>query len=484
VTSPAPRTSPEPEAASRVLGARLRLAEAAPRLSLHELLVATIDEASALTGSSIGFYHFLEEDQVTLSLQAWSTRTTAEFCSAQGQGQHYPVDRAGVWADCIRQRRAVVHNDYAALPNRTALPPGHAQVTREMVVPIFRDDGIVALLGVGNKATDYVARDVEDVSALADLSWDVAQGKLMEERLRHSEAQLRAILDVVDQGIGLWDPEGRLVYANPRVRRLFELPTTTGSLDLHEVQFGLTAEDGSTLDDDGFPPSRALRTGRSESATLRFVDARGEERYVQASAHPLRDPSDGSMLGAVTSISDVTDLKRRQQSLEQVARHDPLTGLPNRLLLMDRLDLAMAATRRAGSMLAVCFLDLDGFKAVNDAFGHAAGDEVLREVARRLRGTMRGGDTAARIGGDEFVLLLSGARNRGEVERALERLAAVVAQPYRVGDRDTVHISCSVGVAAFPDHAADPQVLLQKADAAMYAAKTRGKGSFAWHPGS
>jgi diguanylate cyclase (GGDEF)-like protein len=94
---------------------------------------------------------------------------------------------------------------------------------------------------------------------------------------------------------------------------------------------------------------------------------------------------------------------------------------------------------------------------------------------------MRGGDTAARIGGDEFVLLLSGARNRGEVERALERLAAVVAQPYRVGDRDTVHISCSVGVAAFPDHAADPQVLLQKADAAMYAAKTRGKGSFAWH---
>ncbi|MGA8891648.1 MAG: GGDEF domain-containing protein, partial [Anaeromyxobacteraceae bacterium] len=129
-------------------------------------------------------------------------------------------------------------------------------------------------------------------------------------------------------------------------------------------------------------------------------------------------------------------------------------------------------------------LDLDGFKAVNDAHGHAAGDEVLREVARRLRGTMRGGDTAARIGGDEFVLLLSGARNHGEVERALERLAAVVAQPYRVGDRDTVQISASVGVAAFPEHAADPQALLRKADEAMYAAKARSKGAFAWYPGS
>jgi diguanylate cyclase (GGDEF)-like protein/PAS domain S-box-containing protein len=469
----------EPEAS--VLGARLRLAEAAPRLSLHELLVATLDEAGNLTGSPIGFYHFLEKDQVTLTLQAWSSQTSREICRAEGQGKHYPVDRAGVWAECIRLRRAVIHNDYASLPNRTALPPGHAEVVREMVVPIVRDGLIVAVLGVGNKPTDYDAQDLEDVSALADLGWDVAGRKLMEERLRHSEAQLRAILDVVDQGIGLWDVDGRLVYANPPVRRLFDLPSAGGDLNLQDARFGLTAEDGSLLDVHGFPPSRALQTGRSESATLRFVSANGEERFVMASAHPLRDPADGTLLGAVTSMSDVTDLKVRQHSLEAVARHDPLTGLPNRLLLMDRLDQAIAATRRSGSILAVCFLDLDGFKSVNDQFGHAAGDEVLREIARRLRGAMRGGDTVARIGGDEFVLLLSGARTRAEIDRALGRMISVARLPVDLPTHQVVRLSASVGVAAFPDDAADPQQLLRLADAAMYHAKLLGKDRCSWH---
>jgi diguanylate cyclase (GGDEF)-like protein len=473
--------SVEVDPAAKILGARLRLAEAAPRLSLHELLVATLDEADALTGSPIGFYHFVEADQVTLTMQAWSSRTTSEFCRAEGQGHQTPLDQAGVWADCVRLRRAVVHNDYASLPQRKPLPDGHAVVIREMVIPVLRDGRIVAILGVGNKPADYDAEDLAATSALADVTWDLAMRKLMEERLRHSEAQLRAILDVVDQGIGLWNPEGRLIYANPPVRRLFDLPGSGGDMNLQDARFGLAAEDGSLLDVDGFPPSRALHTGRSESATLRFLDGRGEERYVLASAHPLRDPVDGTLLGAVTSISDVTDLKRRQHSLEAVARHDPLTGLPNRMLLMDRLDQAIAATRRSGSILAVCFLDLDGFKGVNDQFGHAAGDEVLREIARRLRGAMRGGDTVARIGGDEFVLLLSGAHTRAEVDRALGRMISVARLPVELPTRQVVRLSASVGVAAFPDDAAEPQQLLRLADSAMYDAKLLGKDRWSWH---
>ena len=443
--------------------------------------MATLDEASALTGSSIGFFHFVEADQVTLTLQAWSTRTSAEFCRAQGRGQHYRVDEAGVWAECVRLGHAVIHNDYASLPTRKALPEGHAQVVREMVVPVQRDGRIVAVLGVGNKPADYGDQDLEDVAALADVAWDVAARKVMEERLRHSEAQLRAILDVVDQGIGLWSPEGRLVYANPPVRRLFDLPGTGGDLDLQDARFGLSAEDGSLLDVHGFPPSRALQTGRSESATLRFVDGRGEERFGLASAHPLRDPVDGTLLGAVTSISDVTDQKRREHSLEAVARHDPLTGLPNRLLLMDRLQQAMAATRRSGTLLAVCFLDLDGFKTVNDQHGHAAGDELLREVGRRLKGAMRGGDTVARIGGDEFVLLLSGARTRLEIDRALGRMVSVARLPVELPTHQLVSLSASVGVAAFPDDAVDAAQLIRHADAAMYDAKLLGKDRWSWY---
>ncbi|MBV5331937.1 GAF domain-containing protein, partial [bacterium] len=107
---------------------------------------------------------FVEPDQKTLSLQAWSTRTLEEFCKAEGKGLHYNVDKAGVWADCIKQGKPVIHNDYASLTERKGLPPGHTEVTRELVVPVFRGRKIVSILGVGNKSTDYTEKDVESVS--------------------------------------------------------------------------------------------------------------------------------------------------------------------------------------------------------------------------------------------------------------------------------------------------------------------------------
>jgi GAF domain-containing protein len=150
---------------------------------LDELLEATLNEAEALTGSLISFYHFLEADQKTLSLQNWSTKTKAEFCKAEGQGLHYDVAAAGVWVDCIHQRQPVIHNDYASLPHRKGLPPGHAPVVRELVVPVFRGERIVAILGVGNKLRDYTPEDVEMVSLLANLGWEITERKRAEEEL-------------------------------------------------------------------------------------------------------------------------------------------------------------------------------------------------------------------------------------------------------------------------------------------------------------
>jgi len=170
--------------------ARLRLMESAARLPLKELLIATLDEACALTGSCIGFYHFLEADQKTLSLQAWSTRTIKEFCKAEGEGAHYDIADAGVWVDCVRERRPVIHNDYATLPHKRGLPPGHAHVEREMVVPIFRKESIVAILGVGNKATPYEENDLESVTQLADLAWDIADAKRAGEEVHRLNAEL------------------------------------------------------------------------------------------------------------------------------------------------------------------------------------------------------------------------------------------------------------------------------------------------------
>jgi two-component system, cell cycle sensor histidine kinase and response regulator CckA len=178
-----------------IMLARLRLLKYASSHSLGELLQDTLDEAEALTDSVIGFYHFVDEDQKTLWLQAWSTRTLGQMCTAEGKGLHYDLDKAGVWVDCVHEQKPVIHNDYSALPHRRGMPTGHAEVIRELVVPVFRGDRLVAILGVGNKPVDYDASDIETVSLLADLAWDISERKRAEEALRASEERHVAELE-------------------------------------------------------------------------------------------------------------------------------------------------------------------------------------------------------------------------------------------------------------------------------------------------
>ena len=182
---------------------RTSLLEYAAEHSLAELLQKTLDMIGTLTDSPIGFYHFVEPDQDTLSLAAWSTRTGKEFCTAKGQGSHYPIDQAGVWVDCVHQRQPVIHNDYASLPHRKGLPAGHAPITRELVVPIMRSDLIVAIAGVGNKPSDYNDSDVQIVSHLADVAWTIAEHKRAEEALRQSGQRFRNLFQSMDEGFAL-----------------------------------------------------------------------------------------------------------------------------------------------------------------------------------------------------------------------------------------------------------------------------------------
>jgi PAS domain S-box-containing protein len=179
-----------------IITARLRLMEFVTDHPLRAVLQKTLDEICELVQSPVGFYHFVEADQKTLVLQAWSTRTVSEFCEIEGSGMHYSIDQAGVWVDCVRERKPVIHNDYATLPHHQGLPPGHAPVTRELVVPIFRQEKIVAILGVGNKPGLYDQQDVELVSYFADLAWEIAERKQAAEQLERKlreEKTLRTI---------------------------------------------------------------------------------------------------------------------------------------------------------------------------------------------------------------------------------------------------------------------------------------------------
>lgn len=178
-----------------ILQTRLHIMQFAANHNLRELLQFSVDEIESLTGSSIGFFHFLEADQKTLWLQAWSTNTLREMCSAEGEGQHYAVDEAGVWADAVRQRQAVIHNDYPTLLNRKGLPKGHAPITRELVVPVTRAGKIAAVFGVGNKAHDYTSADVELVETLADFAWDVIERQRAEIAMRENEQVIQRLYE-------------------------------------------------------------------------------------------------------------------------------------------------------------------------------------------------------------------------------------------------------------------------------------------------
>ncbi|HZV54142.1 MAG TPA: EAL domain-containing protein [Rhodocyclaceae bacterium] len=180
---------------------------------------------------------------------------------------------------------------------------------------------------------------------------------------------------------------------------------------------------------------------------------------------------------ATTIEADREDLAASEERLRAIAYHDPLTHLPNRMLFFDRLQLAQAQSARNGRLLAVCYLDLDGFKTVNDAYGHNTGDRLLREAAQRLRDAVRAGDTVARLGGDEFGLLLGELSGIEEVEQTLNRVLSVIAVPYRI-DSHSLTLSASIGVTLLPDGDELPEHLLRLADEAMYLAKAAGRNCF------
>lgn len=194
--------------AERLNALRLELLKAAATLTLDELLTLALDLVVELTGSLIGFYHFVESDEQSLVLQQWSTRTRAEFCKVEGKGLHYNIDEAGVWVDCVRQRAPVIHNDYESLSHKKGLPEGHAPVLRELVVPVIREDGVVAILGVGNKPTDYDDEDAAAVSYLADVTWHIVEHKRADEARQRSEERLGLIFETMPIG---W-AEHRMVF--------------------------------------------------------------------------------------------------------------------------------------------------------------------------------------------------------------------------------------------------------------------------------
>ena len=289
-----------------VLRARVRMSQLSAEHPLDDLLQVALDEAELLTGSTVGFFHLVGDDQVTITFQTWSTNTLRTSCSAQGKGEHFPLDHAGVWADALRERRPVIHNDYASLPHRRGLPSGHSPVVRELVVPVISRDRVVALLGVGNKPMDYTSLDAEMLDALANLLWDTVRQKQTERALRESEANLRGLLDATTQSILLLDRDGVVITANETACRRLAVPVEKM---LGRCIFDLLPPDVAALRKVHI--TRALDT----SQPARWRDMR-DGRWLEHSVMPVKGVND-AVVGAAIYAEDVTERHRAEEALRQ-----------------------------------------------------------------------------------------------------------------------------------------------------------------------
>ena len=279
------------------------------------------------------------------------------------------------------------------------------------------------------------------------------------------------LLDAVGQSVIATDLEGKVLYWNRAAeeiygwsseealgRRLRDLTVSEGSLEKAE-------EVGSEL-----------RAGRAWSGETLLRRKDGSYVTVLGTATPLFDDR-GNVVGMIGVSTDISERKALEEQLHHQAFHDPLTGLPNRALFMDRLEHAFIRANRRGTKVAVLFMDLDNFKVINDSLGHKAGDLLLIAVAERLKACLRPEDTAARLGGDEFTILVEDVASVGDVARIAGRIADILRPPFALGDQE-VFATANIGVALNGPAQGQPADLLRHADLAMYRAKRRGKARY------
>ncbi len=325
-------------------------------------------------------------------------------------------------------------------------------------------------------AQDYLVKErIDEYSlskALTGMIERAARAAILYEERERTQATLDAIGDaVISTDIG-----GRVTYLNAVAERLtgWTRPAAAG-LPFEAVCCVLDAATRTRADN---PMTAAIRENRTvELAPNCVLLARdGLESAIEDSAAPIRD-REGRATGAVMVFRDVSAARAQAQRLAYLAQHDSLTKLPNRVLLNDRLTQALSLADRHHHQVAVLFLDIDGFKPINDTLGHDAGDRLLQLVADRLIASVRGSDTVGRLGGDEFVVVLSRIEHARDAAISVEKMLHAVARPYDIGSHE-VRVTASIGIATYPADGSDPATLLTNADRAMYSAKAAGRSNY------
>ncbi|HYC35334.1 MAG TPA: EAL domain-containing protein [Usitatibacter sp.] len=302
---------------------------------------------------------------------------------------------------------------------------------------------------------------------------DISRRKQAEAALRQSEAQLRLAMEAAQLGMWYWECDTDRFDYSEGLGTLFGRPRDAAPVDYRVLQEAMHAEDRELFQ---ATFRHALRQGSDFMLDYRVVWPDGSVHWV-ANRGQVHRGSDGRAQRVIGVAMDITERKLAEQRIAHMAHHDALTGLPNRVLLRDRIGQAIAHAHRAGRQIAVLFIDLDRFKTINDSLGHQFGDRLLQSVASRILVCVREGDTVARVGGDEFVIVIPGIDQASDASVVATKILEVLGHAFHLHGND-VHVAGSIGISLYPSDGTDAETLMRHADTAMYHAKDSGRANF------
>ena len=337
----------------------------------------------------------------------------------------------------------------------------------------------IATEAMGRGAKDYLLEGHIDTYSLIRAIRNMQERKVAEEVLFTEKERAQVTLNSIGDAVLSTDISGNVTYLNVVAEQM------TG-WSCGEAQGKPIAEvfhiiDGKTREPSPNPMELAVQTNATVelSANCILIRRDGKESLIEDSAAPIRDRS-GTTTGGVIVFHDVNMSKSITEEMAHLAQHDGLTDLPNRILLADRLSQAIARARRNTTRVGLMYLDLDGFKQINDSLGHSAGDRILQSIAMRLRGCVRNSDTVSRQGGDEFVVLLQEISHAEDAGITARKILTALTSPPLLDDASP-QISVSVGLSTYPEDGDDAETLIHNADTAMYHAKGEGRNGYRFY---